>query len=74
MIPAGCTGESAGRRSAAAEALAAFDFPDGTLVLTEAGDEEAGLAPPGAGEAALAELDRGGLEVLGVDLRRFRGR
>jgi formamidopyrimidine-DNA glycosylase len=43
--------------------LAAFDFPRGTLVLTEAGSKRrAALHVVRA--AALRELDRGGLEVL----------
>ena len=44
--------------------LAAFDFDSGTLILTEAGTtRRASLAIVG-GEAALAALDPGGVEVL----------
>ena len=53
-------------------ALAAFDFPDGALVLSEASTKKRASLHLVAGEAALAELDRGGIEVLGVDLARFR--
>jgi len=53
-------------------ALAAFDFPDGALVLSEASTRKRASLHLVAGEAALAELDRGGIEVLGVDLARFR--
>lgn len=45
-------------------ALAAFDFPDGTLVLTEAGRKRRASLHLVRGEAALAEFNRGGLEVL----------
>ena len=53
-------------------ALAAFDFADGALVLSEASTKKRASLHLVAGEAALAELDRGGIEVLGVDLTRFR--
>jgi len=53
-------------------ALAAFDFPDGALVLSEASTKKRASLHLVAGEAALGELDRGGIEVLGVDLARFR--
>ena len=51
--------------------LAAFDFPNGTLVLTEAGSKKrAGLYLASSG-AALAEHDPGGLEVLTADFESF---
>ena len=53
-------------------ALAAFDFPDGALVLSEASTRKRASLHLVAGEAALGELDRGGIEVLGTDLARFR--
>jgi len=53
-------------------ALAAFDFADGALVLSEASTKKRASLHLVAGEAALAELDRGGIEVLGVDHARFR--
>ncbi len=52
--------------------LAAFDFPDGTLVLTEAGTKRRAALHVVRGEAALAALDRGGLEVATADLDAFR--
>jgi formamidopyrimidine-DNA glycosylase len=52
--------------------LAAFDFPDGTLTLTEAGTKKRASLHLLRGEAALAALDRGGLEVLDADLPAFR--
>jgi formamidopyrimidine-DNA glycosylase len=44
--------------------LAAFDFPDGTLVLTESGSKRRASLHLFDDEAALATLDRGGLEVM----------
>jgi formamidopyrimidine-DNA glycosylase len=44
--------------------LAAFDFPSGTLLLTEAGSKRRAALYLVRGEAALAEHNRGGLEVL----------
>ena len=52
--------------------LAAFDFPSGTLLLTEAGSKKRASLHVVAGEAALAEHDPGGLEVLEADLSAFR--
>ena len=54
--------------------LAAFDFPDGTLLLTEAGSKRQASIHVVAGEASLAEHDRGGLEVLDADLPSFADR
>ena len=44
--------------------LAAFDFPPGTLVLTEAGTKRRAALHLVRGEPALAALDRGGIEPL----------
>ena len=52
--------------------LAAFDFPNGTLLLTEAGSTRRASVHVVAGRAQLGEHDRGGLEVLGADLAAFR--
>jgi formamidopyrimidine-DNA glycosylase len=52
--------------------LAAFDFPSGTLLLTEAGTKKRAALHLVRGEAALAALDPGGLEPLDADLARFR--
>ena len=51
--------------------LAAFDFPNGSLLLTEAGSQKRASLHVVAGEAGLRELDPGGLEVLGADLEHF---
>ena len=53
-------------------ALAAFDFPDGSLVLSESSTKKRASLHLVAGESGLAELDRGGIEVLGAGLPRFR--
>jgi len=54
--------------------LAAFDFADGTLVLTEAGSKRRASLYLVGGDSGLAEHDLGGLEVLATDLRQFRSR
>ncbi|MBL8233786.1 MAG: formamidopyrimidine-DNA glycosylase [Bryobacterales bacterium] len=52
--------------------LAAFDFGDGSLLLTEAGTERRASLHMASGEEGLASMDRGGLEVLETDAIRFR--
>lgn len=51
--------------------LAVFDFPDGRLVLTEAGTKRRAALHFVVGSAALATHDPGGLEPLTADLRAF---
>jgi len=51
--------------------LAAFDFPNGSLVLTEAGSKRRASLHLVRGEAALAELDPGGLEILTLTPEAF---
>jgi formamidopyrimidine-DNA glycosylase len=51
--------------------LAAFDFANGTLLLTEAGSRKQASLHAVAGRPALAEHDRGGLEVLDATLPEF---
>jgi formamidopyrimidine-DNA glycosylase len=51
--------------------LAAFDFPSGTLLLTEAATKKRASLHVLRGEEALAALDPGGLEVLDADLPSF---
>jgi formamidopyrimidine-DNA glycosylase len=51
--------------------LAAFDFANGTLLWTEAGSKKRASLHVVAGEAGLAALDPGGLEVLDSDLDYF---
>src|SRR5438128_727626 len=52
--------------------LAAFDFPSGTLVLTEAGSKKRASLHVVQGEQALAAFDRGALAVLGGAVDVFR--
>jgi formamidopyrimidine-DNA glycosylase len=51
--------------------LAAFDFPNGTLVWTEAGSQKRASLHVVRGAAGLSALDPGGLEVLDTDLDHF---
>ncbi|HET7499642.1 MAG TPA: DNA-formamidopyrimidine glycosylase family protein [Kofleriaceae bacterium] len=53
-----------GERLPAKVGLAALDFPNGTLVFTEASPKKRASLHIVAGRAALAELDRGGLDVF----------
>ena len=55
-------------------ALALFEFPTGTLVLTEAGTTRRASVHLVEGQAALREFDRGGLEVLDADCNAFAAR
>ncbi len=61
------------RKISAKNALAAFDFPDGSLVLTEAGSKRRAGLHVIRGEDALQAIDPGGLERSGGDLRRVPG-
>ena len=51
----------------------AFDFPDGSLLLTEQSTRKRASLHVVRGENALAELDPGGLEVLDASLEEFVG-
>jgi formamidopyrimidine-DNA glycosylase len=53
-------------------ALAAFDFPNGTLVLTEAGTKRRASLHVLRGAVALEGIDPGGIEVFTSDLAAFR--
>jgi formamidopyrimidine-DNA glycosylase len=57
----------AGRRS-----LAAFDFPDGSLVLTEAGSKRRASLHVVRGQADLASMDPGGIDVFAASFDDFR--
>ena len=63
---------AAGARLAGRNALAAFDFPEGSLVLTEAGSKRRASLYLVQGEAALQAIDPGGIDVMGADLAAFR--
>ena len=52
--------------------LAAFDFANGSLVLTEAGSKRRAALHVVSGETNLASLDAGGIDVFAADLDSFR--
>lgn len=54
--------------------LAAFDFPNGTLIFTEAGSRRQASLYAVLGHAALAEHDPGGLDIFDVDADTFEER
>ena len=60
-----------GAKLARPRGLAAFDFPNGTLLWTEAGSQKRASLHVVAGEEGLQALDPGGLEVLEADLDQF---
>ena len=51
--------------------LAAFDFPNGTLTLTEAGSKRRASLYAIRGEHSLAQLDPGGLDPLAITEQQF---
>jgi formamidopyrimidine-DNA glycosylase len=53
-------------------ALAALDFADGSLVLTEAGSKRRASLHLVHGDASLHALDPGGIDVFAADLDAFR--
>jgi formamidopyrimidine-DNA glycosylase len=54
------------------QSLAAFDFPKGSLVLTEAGTMHRASLYVLAGEESLHSIDPGGIDVFASDLNSFR--
>jgi formamidopyrimidine-DNA glycosylase len=52
--------------------LAAFDFPDGSLMLTEAGSKRRASLHVVRGEDGLHAMDPGGMDIFAVDLAGFR--
>jgi formamidopyrimidine-DNA glycosylase len=61
-----------GAKLAGRQNLAAFDFPNGSMVLTEAGTKRRASLYILAGEEGLHSIDPGGLEVLKSDFASFR--
>ena len=53
-------------------ALAAFDFPNGSLTLTEAGSKRRASLHVVRGEEGLHSADPGGIEIFSTDLAGFR--
>ena len=62
---------AAGAKLGGRNNLAAFDFPNGSLVLTEAGAKRRASLHLLQGEAALAEFNPGGLDVLSLSFEEF---
>jgi formamidopyrimidine-DNA glycosylase len=63
---------AAGANLAGRNALAAFDFSSGSLVLTEAGSKRRASLYVVQGEEALHAIDPGGIDVMSCDLPAFR--
>ncbi len=61
-----------GAKLAGRQTLAAFDFPDGSLVLTEAGSKRRASLHVIGGEEGLRTIDPGGIDVFSSDLDAFR--
>jgi formamidopyrimidine-DNA glycosylase len=52
--------------------LAAFDFPKGSLVLTEAGTKRRASLQLVSGEESLSSMDPGGIDIFASDIAAFR--
>ncbi len=61
-----------GAKLAGRNALAAFDFPSGSLVLTEAGSKRRAALHVFSGEESLLSADPGGIDVFAGNLDGFR--
>jgi formamidopyrimidine-DNA glycosylase len=61
-----------GAKLAGRQSLAAFDFPHGSLVLTEAGSKRRASLHVVSGKENLDSLDAGGIDVFAADLDSFR--
>ena len=62
----------AGAKLSGRNNLAAFDFPNGSLVLTEAGTKRRASLHLLSGEESLHTVDPGGIDVFASDLDTFR--
>jgi formamidopyrimidine-DNA glycosylase len=71
MIAGRLRWREAGARIPGRLGLAAFDFPHGTLLVTEAGSRKRAALHLVRGRAAVEEMDPGGLEVLTASLEDF---
>jgi len=52
--------------------LAAFDFPNGSLIMTEAGTQHRASLHVLSGDEGLRSVDPGGIDVFAADLASFR--
>jgi formamidopyrimidine-DNA glycosylase len=62
----------AGAKLAGRNSLAAFDFPNGTMVLTEAGSKRRASLHVVSGDDALHLMDPGGIDIFAADPEVFR--
>lgn len=62
----------AGAKIGGRQNLAAFDFPNGSLVLTEAGAKRRASLHLLQGEESLHSIDPGGIDVFSSDLKSFQ--
>ncbi len=62
----------AGAKLGSRNNLAAFDFPQGSLVLTEAGSKRRATLHLFHNQEEMCSLDPGGIEVFSIDLDQFR--
>ena len=63
---------TAGAKLSGRQSLAAFDFPNGSLVLTEAGTKRRASLHVLIGEEGLHSIDPGGIDIFASDLASFR--
>jgi formamidopyrimidine-DNA glycosylase len=63
-----------GKKAGGKLVLAVLEFPEGLLLLTEAGTKRRASVHLVSGEEALRQFERGGLEVLDSDLASFTQR
>jgi len=63
---------ASGTKVAGRNQLAAFDFPNGSLVLTEAGAKRRASLHLFQGEQSLRDVDPGGIDVFASDLESFQ--
>jgi formamidopyrimidine-DNA glycosylase len=61
-----------GAKLAGRQSLAAFDFPNGSLVLTESGTKRRASLHVLGGDEGLRSIDPGGIEIFSSDLAAFR--
>ena len=66
--------EAAAAKLGGKNMLASFDFPNGSLVLTEAGAKRRASLHLFVNEAEMLSLDPGGVDVFGIGLDEFRHR
>ncbi len=72
MIAGGLHWRAPGVKLSGRSNLAAFDFGDGSLLLTEAGTKRRASLHIVSGEASLRAMDPGGIEILSSTLDGFR--